>query len=600
MTRSNGRLSRLLKIYWLQCAGCALIVLQLVLLVYSAWTHSPAGDEIAYLPAGISHWQLGRFELARVSPPLVRACAAVPVILFGKPVTDWRAIAEGSGSRPEWIAGPRFVELNGPRTFWLFTLGRWGCLPFAVLGALVCWRWAFEAYGKLAGAMAVWLWCLCPNILGHAALVTPDIGGAAMGAWAGYLYWRWLRLSGGWRAAGAGVGLGLALLTRTTWIVLIPVWVCGWITCRIGASSQVAAKTAPSCRGLVGLLAIALYVLNLGYGFTGSFQQLADFTFVSQSLSGNSDSRAGNRFAETWIGKLPMPIPRDYVEGIDLQRRDFEFRGWSFLAGERREGGWWHYYFYGLAVKLPLGVLALLGIAAILSIRNWRRADLLTEFMLLAPIMAVLLAVSLQTNFSHHVRYAYGILPFLFVWISKVAQAFSPRRSWVAATVVVLLVWQGVSGLAVYPHSLSYFNELAGGPLNGQEHLVDSNIDWGQDLLSLRRWIRERDNSLPLYLAYYGHVNPALAGIEFELPPLKSELPDDSRAADALAPGLYAISTTLLQGQPHNLNLADGTRRYAQSESFSYFKQLEPVDRVGYSMLIYRVPAESKRQKSSP
>jgi len=584
----------------LQCAGCALIVLQLVLLGYSAWSHSPAGDEIAYLPAGISHWQLGRFDLARVSPPLVRACAAVPVMLFGKPATDWKPIEEGFDGRPEWIAGPRFVELNGATTFWLFTLGRWGCLPFAVIGALVCWRWAFEAYGKLAGAIAVWLWCLCPNILGHGALLTPDIGGAAMGALAGYLYWRWLRLSGGWRAVGAGVGLGLALLTRTTWIVLIPVWICGWITCRISASSQVAAKTAPSWWGLVGLLSIALYVLNLGYGFTGSFQQLADFTFVSQSLSGHSDSRAGNRFAETWIGKLPMPIPRDYLAGIDLQRRDFEFRGWSFLAGERKEGGWWYYYLYGLAVKLPLGVVSLLVIVVIYSIRNWRGANSWTDLMLLAPMIAVLLAVSSQTNFSHHVRYAYGILPFLFVWISKVAQAISRRRTSVAATVAALLVWQGVSSLTVYPHSLSYFNELVGGPLNGHERLVDSNIDWGQDLLALRRWNQKRHDSRPIYLAYYGRVNPALAGIEFELPPLYDDMPDDSPAADALAPGLYVISATLLQGQPHDLILVDGTKRYAQPESFTYFKQLEPVDRVGYSMLIYRVPDERKRRNSSP
>ena len=35
------------------------------------------------------------------------------------------------------------------------------------------------------------------------------------------------------------------------------------------------------------------------------------------------------------------------------------------------------------------------------------------------------------------------------------------------------------SSLAIYPHSLSYFNELAGGPTKGHYHLIDSNIDWG-------------------------------------------------------------------------------------------------------------------------
>src|SRR5436190_15421083 len=141
MAESTGR-------RWLHRAAYGLLTMQAALLAWSGWVHSPVVDEIAYLPAGISHWQLGSFELASVSPPLVRLCAAVPVLWFGEPVTSWGSISIGSGSRPEWQAGTAFVELNGSRIFWLCTLGRWGCLPLAILGGVVCWRWAREAYGE--------------------------------------------------------------------------------------------------------------------------------------------------------------------------------------------------------------------------------------------------------------------------------------------------------------------------------------------------------------------------------------------------------------------------------------------------------------------
>lgn len=52
----------------------------------------------------------------------------------------------------------------------------------------------------------------------------------------------------------------------------------------------------------------------------------------------------------------------------------------------------------------------------------------------------------------------------------------------------VSVCWLAASSLSIYPHSLSYFNESVGGPLNGPHHLLGSNVDWGQDLLYLEEW----------------------------------------------------------------------------------------------------------------
>ena len=100
----------------------------------------------------------------------------------------------------------------------------------------------------------------------------------------------------------------------------------------------------------------------------------------------------------------------------------------------------------------------------------------------LVPGMVILICVSSQTGFSVHPRYVIPALPFLFVWTSKVGRAFERRPhpvslsqrergviGWfrdrkqpvMAAMVAMALAWSVGSSLSVYPHSLSYFNELA-------------------------------------------------------------------------------------------------------------------------------------------
>ena len=82
-----------------------------------------------------------------------------------------------------------------------------------------------------------------------------------------------------------------------------------------------------------------------------------------------------------------------------------------------------------------------------------------------------------------------------------------------AATAVVI---SALGSLWVYPHSLSYFNLLSGGPTRGYRHLVDSNIDWGQDLPALAAWQRAHPGAPPMRLHYFGSAAPAAYGVQAE------------------------------------------------------------------------------------
>jgi hypothetical protein len=113
------------------------------LLIWAASLHSATLNEPGHLAAGISNWQFGRFDIYTVNPPLVRMTAALPV-LAASPQSDWSGFFEGPGARSEFGLGEDFIAANGERSMWLMTLARWACLPFSLLAAWVCWKWAGE------------------------------------------------------------------------------------------------------------------------------------------------------------------------------------------------------------------------------------------------------------------------------------------------------------------------------------------------------------------------------------------------------------------------------------------------------------------------
>jgi hypothetical protein len=160
---------------------------------------------------------------------------------------------------------------------------------------------------------------------------------------------------------------------------------------------------------------------------------------------------------------------------------------------------------------------------------------------------------------------------------------------------MILLIWSVASSLNVYPHSLSYFNELVGGPQGGADHLLHSNIDWGQDLQYLGRWIKSnRDMTAdePVYLAYYGYCNPADLGFEQTLPwpPVADKSSDNlTRPSNKMSRGFYAISTNLLHGFPWRSRDGAAGDGSIDQTLINELRTIQPLGHAGYSISIYRI-----------
>ena len=225
---------------------------------------------------------------------------------------------------------------------------------------------------------------------------------------------------------------------------------------------------------------------------------LGEFQFISRSLNGHTEvGKVGNRFTGTWLASVPSPLPADFLLGLDVQRFEFEKKKWSYLRGEQRFGGWWWYYLYALGVKTPLGTLALFATACLTIGRRRGSASRGDELVVLLPARGVAVgqltdrlqplsavcaadaagAVHLdQPHCSGHdpVR---GRQPPDSADATDQLSAASMARSLTASQqlgrrlqlvlAVLCVCATAVSSLRVFPHSMTYFHELVGGPTGG-------------------------------------------------------------------------------------------------------------------------------------
>lgn len=527
------------------------------------------------------------------------------------------------------------IEANRARTFRFIALARLALLVFWYVGIIATCRWSGNVFGTCAKFSSVTLFCFTPEIIGWTTTICPDSSAGSMGLLSLYTFRRWL-IDQSWpNVVLAGVGLGLTLLTKTSWIFLIVLY-------PILALTHQKFRTWHSVTHLLLIILITVATVNLGYCFDRSFQRLGDFQFFSQFLAGPNQTgtirqriseESGNRFRENWIGDVWVPLPASFVEGLDLQKYDFEEGKWSYLRGEHKFGGWWYWYLYALMVKTPVGTILLFFIACGWAVWKveWRRlfrrramrpsantkevpsygltATFSPEFggegtrtesqkrtvesrerneqrplvlhenlILLAPAVCLFVLVSSQTGFSRYLRYVLPCYPFVFIWMSQIFSEKAGLPAWLRKVCWGLLAWSVISSLSVFPHSMSYFNELAGGPENGPAHLIDASIDWGQDVLFLADWVRRHPEAKPLYLSLHVFFDPRIAGIDYEHPPVDPRYSNQREylTSDQVGPkpGWYSISV-------HQL--------YSRNKEFAYLFDFPKADMVGYSIYIYHL-----------
>lgn len=535
------------------------LTLHLALIVPIAWTSSPNCDELGHLASGIYHWQTGKFDAYRVNPPLFRLWCTIPIAIC-QPKIEWRTPPQSAVHRSEWCLSAQLLSATSPAELRLYLVAaRLMALPLVMLGGVSCYLWAHYRYGEQAGLASLILWSFSPNVLSWGATLCPDIGGAAIGICASYTFSRWLMNDDCGLTITCGALQGLSVLTKFTWILMF-VTTPLLVGCAVAFSKH--RRLAKCLQGTL-LIATSLIVINLGYGFEGSGASLSEFDFQSKLFRRIHD---GLRSASSSVSDydLQVPLPQNFVVGIDQQRSEFEQGKSSYLCGHWSETGWYAYYLVCSTLKVPLGLWMLL-ICSLSGVLGGRRQlQLVNTLALWIPLACIATVVSSQNGFSRHFRYIFPCLPFVFIIAGQAARVLG-RGSVFRFVGLTSLLWFAGSSVSTWPLCHSYFNELAGGPDEGYRFLLDSNIDWGEDVLRAEAWLERHPGADPVYRGFVTDDFAADRNTRWKQEPA------------TLLPGWYLVSIH---------------RVMDPADRFSIMRRFRPVDRIGHSTLVYHLKAD--------
>ena len=545
----------------------SMLVLFIFYTLSSMIVKSPTYDEVSHLGAGYSYIRTGNFKLNFEHPPLVKIIAALPLLFLNLTLpihhTSWQV-----GDAPSF--GEQFLYYNNYPPDLIIFISRIPIILISLVLGFYVFRWTNQLYGIKAGLFALFLYVFSPNILAHSRLVTYDIPVSCFMLISVYYFWRFINTPTRKNIIIVGIVFGLAQLTKFVSIHLVFIYILlGLIVLILGngylidRSLSLYQRIFLLVRYLLIIFLIGMFIINAGYLFKGIFLKLSNYEFINPMLS-----KLKSKFAS-----VPVPLPYLYIKGIDWQL--FHSKGhWSgYLMGEHSTTGWWYYFILAFLMKTPISMIIFIILSICLSRNLVKFRSMLDEYFLIIPIFWILIYFSFFNKINIGLRYILPIYPFLFIYVSKIVNMkFLTRlENKIYMFILILLCgWYFYSSISIYPHYLAYFNELVGGPDNGYKYLIDSNIDWGQDMKGLKNYLyinNITEVKLSPYRKVAGEVTPECYRIFYK--PLRCGIPST---------GLIAVSVNDLVGLTEE-----------RSKCFSWLRKYKPIKKIGYSIFIYNI-----------
>jgi hypothetical protein len=552
--RSHRRLSRVISHPNRFVAGLAAVLLaQAALLVYQARHTGVTVDEPAHLVSAFLYWHGRDILLPRDMPPLIKfAGGAVPTA--HELGFDPASVKPGQW---EWDFANRVVHRDdvswiGP----LFFRARLPLLFFPLATTALLFFWIRELFGPPAALAAAFLFAFEPTSLAHGALFKNDHAATFTLLLLAAALWRYARHASFRNLILLAIALFLACSAKLSLVFCVPV-------------ALVAAVAAPrSWRSLPH----AAFLLAFLYAAACAASWFDLAPLHPAEFGESAFARQFPSFSEAFKPLLTsIPVPRVYWGGLNalLYWNAGEGNPIYFL-GQHAPAGSPCYFLLALLVKAPEAFLVLLSAGLWFLLRSRPRG---LWFVLLPP--ALYLAAASLTAMQLGLRLVLPCLPFA---AAVAAYPFATNARWPRAALLAF----ALSAAWAFPNGIGYFNHVSGGPANALSYLADSNVDWGQDLPALRRWV-DANPAEPVNLYYFGNDNPFRFFNDREILPLAPPWGPDLVSTDRLdpAPGIYAISANLLPGHAFQPRYRD---------YFAAFRERPPIAIAGSSLYIFRVP----------
>ncbi|QDT42641.1 hypothetical protein Pan241w_27280 [Gimesia alba] len=581
--------------------GAPLLLGALILVQTSSFrsVKSPTFDETFFLNTALTSVDQSELD-QRISGEGV---APIPILLTYLPVA-WSA---GGSQRSERWQG----EISDPP---LINQARLlNALLVGIPTMLLIYFWLLHRRGFAAGFLGAALVTFSPTMIAHFSLATTDACFTLMALIALATLTRYWKAPSTRNLCWLAIAVSLAISAKYSGIFLLP---CVLIIMVLVAIPQISAgskkmlwllfkRVTVSFSLLLLLLIPFTWAFHL-FGFSGPLKTVpyAETPDYSAWVRVLGRGPVAERIMEVSHTHLKRPAP---FAGVLFQFLHNSAGHDAYLMGQVSNTGWWYYFpltwlWKSTPVELLLTVLGLiLSVCFLLDLwKTWRHSrgevpeiaaenspsTMGQEPTNHAPLIwilaiAVLLGMSLTSRLNLGQRYLLTVYPLMFLFtIDQFMRWFKNKTFLVYTFAGLCFGFQILAITSIQPHYLAYFNGLVGGPEAGHKYLLDSNMDWGQDLPALKAALADlppddRDRCL---LYYFGTARPEAYGIS--VLSLKETLPDDIDRWSSLA-----LSVNHLQGL------------YTQGKDpFEGFRSLKPLKRAGYSIFLYDLKTPEAKQ----
>lgn len=537
---------------------------------------SATWDEPIHLTAGYAALAQGDYRMDPSHPPFLRMWSALPLlaadglradtgVIDRTPILSW---LEGTGAPYDFSRQFLYSRDDADR---LLYAARFMVVILGIVGGILVFCWANEWLGFLPAVCALIFYTVEPNLSAHASLVTTDFGLTCFMFGTIYFLWRTSRGATPFNIAALTTFFALAVVTKFS-AVLLGLIVLALLALSVAWRSAITAKAAAGIIALLGATAFVAIWAICGFQYAPSesgawLLRLQDVEPVRQAVP-NVAKVVG------WIDARHL-LPNIFTQGFLFCLATVQEQT-TFLAGQYSNDGWWFYFPVAFLIKTPIALLALSIGGVFVYIRRGRKLGSANKAFVVLPIV-VYLGFAMTSGFNIGVRHILPIYPFVILIAAAAARelivAHRPRHRIALAALAGLAIAE-FGG--VWPHTLTFFNQLVGGPRNGFRYLADSNVDWGQDLKPLGQWMR-RNGVDHVNLAYFGQADPAYYHINST--PLPASF-DNTPTTKPQLPGYVAIGATVLSGV------------YLEPEWRLFYKPFHdrpPIADIGNSIRIYWV-----------
>jgi hypothetical protein len=625
---------------------------------------STTADEGAHIAAGFSYWSAGDYRLQPENGNWPQRWVSLPLVAGDYQLHP--ATMPGWGNSDVLRIADRFFYESGYDADTLLRRGRWMAVLTGAMLATLVFAWSRQLFGSAGGWISLALFVTSPTMLAHGPLATSDMMAALFFAASVWAMWTMLHGIRPLTIVASVLSVAGLLLSKFSGPIVLPIAVA-LIAIRLSSSQPTRVhwrhrtielrgwrRLVAACAGLVAAHVVGVWtIIWMSYGFrysamgTGGGEFLVEWSRMLGDLGFLGD-------IVTWSREHRL-LPEAYLYGFSQTAFYAQHRVAFFNGLTSDVGGWTGFFPYAATVKETIPALLLFVWA--IAFLAWRRfrgtgnelvARAGSGLQSTAPLWVLIVvywAFALRTNLNIGHRHLLPTIPAMYILMGSLgalvvplnAIRISARAAIAPCALAGLLMWHAVESVRIAPHYLAYFNQIDGGPRQAYRHLVDSSLDWGQDLPGLARWLDandlQREGHPPVYLSYFGNARPAYYGIDaVALPGFPRRSPQ--QVPRPLTGGVYAISATMYQGiyldapgpwtddyqrqyeaTLFNMHVFDSTavlpadrdrlirqtgedfwrKNFAVFEQLrfarlvAYLRQRTPDDNVGYSILIFRL-----------